>query len=150
LSEIADTNARLKPTPETGLGRPEVAASPASMPPMGTTGIGATTVWLTKPEAPRDAEELAVMRRAIEEDGAREDSLVNQCLGAARAGGLSDEDTYVFLAYQALLRLEETQQRHLYLPEMAPEAESQPQRSRVRTRLGRLVRFVRTSISRDS
>jgi len=64
------------------------------------------------------------MRRAIEEDGARPGSLIGECLEVARARKLSEEETYVFLAYQALLRLEETQQRHIYLSDIAPFVES--------------------------
>ena len=63
-----------------------------------------TTVWLNKPMAPQDAESVAVMRWAIEEDAAREGSLAGECFAAARAAGLSAEDTYVFLAYELLLR----------------------------------------------
>src|SRR6266700_2282429 len=85
-----------------------------------------TTVWLTKPVAPQDAESVAVMRWAIEEDAAREGSLAGECLAAARAAGLSAEDTYVFLAYELLLRLEEQQQRHQYLSDIAPFIESTP------------------------
>ncbi len=85
-----------------------------------------TTVWLTKPMAPQDAESVAVMRWAIEEDAAREGSLAGECLAAARAAGLSAEDTYVFLAYELLLRLEEQQQRHKYLSDIAPFIESTP------------------------
>ena len=87
---------------------------------------GTTTVWLVKPEAPQDAESVAVMRRAIEQDGARGGSLIGECLDAARARGLSGEETYVFLAYQALLRLEETHERHIYLSDIAPFLESAP------------------------
>jgi hypothetical protein len=87
---------------------------------------GTTTVWLVKPAAPQDAESVAVMRRAIEQDGAREGSLIGECLDAARARGLSGEETYVFLAYQALLRLEETHERHIYLSDIAPFLESVP------------------------
>ena len=47
------------------------------------------------------------MRRAIEQDAARPGSLIGECLEVARARELSEEETYVFLAYQALLRLEE-------------------------------------------
>src|SRR2546430_5184882 len=83
-----------------------------------------TTVWLVKPEAPRGAESIDIMRRAIEEDGARPGSLIGECLEVARARKLSEEETYVFLAYQALLRLEETQQRHIYLSDIAPFVES--------------------------
>jgi len=76
--------------------------------------------------APQDAESVAVMRWAIEEDAAREGSLAGECLAAARAAGLSAEDTYVFLAYELLLRLEEQQQRHKYLSDIAPFTESTP------------------------
>lgn len=76
-----------------------------------------TTVWLTKPEPPQDADSVAVMRWAIEQDAAREGSLAAECLAAARAAGLSAEDTFVFLAYQALLRVEE---HHMYLSDIAP------------------------------
>ena len=85
-----------------------------------------TTIWLTKPMAPQDAESVAVMRWAIEEDAAREGSLAGECLAAAQAAGLSAEDTYVFLAYELLLRLEEQQQRHKYLSDIAPFIESTP------------------------
>ena len=79
-----------------------------------------TTVWLVKPEAPQDAESITFMRRAIEQDSTRPGSLVAECLEAARARGLTPEQTYVFLAYQALLWLEETHQRHIYLSDIAP------------------------------
>jgi hypothetical protein len=105
-----------------------------------------TTVWLVKPEAPQDAEGVAAMRLAIEQDGGRKGSLVAECLEAARARGLSDEDTYVFIAYQALLRLEEAHQRHVYLSDVAPFLESVPSppgvTARVAARVERLVRRV--------
>ena len=100
-----------------------------------------TTVWLVKPQAPQDAESVAVMRRAIERDGAREGSLIGECLDAARARGLSGEETYVFLAYQALLRLEETHQRHLNLSDIAPFLESVP-RPAVTARIAEHVRWL--------
>ena len=111
-----------------------------------------TTVWLVKPEAPRGAESIDVMRRAIEQDAARPGSLIGECLEVARARGLSEEETYVFLAYQALLRLEEAQQRHIYLSDIAPfveRAASQPAAptrkapgitARIGTRVKRLAR----------
>jgi hypothetical protein len=102
---------------------------------------GTTTVWLVKPQAPQDAESVAVMRRAIERDGAREGSLIGECLDAARARGLSGEETYVFLAYQALLRLEETHQRRLYLSDIAPFLESVP-RAGVTARIAEHVRWL--------
>lgn len=102
-----------------------------------------TTVWLAKPEAPHDAESVAVMRWAIEQDAAREDTLAAECLAAARAAGLSTEDTYVFLAYQALLRLEE---HHMYLSDVAPfveeAAESERSSSGVASRLASHVRHA--------
>jgi hypothetical protein len=112
-----------------------------------------TTVWLVKPEAPQGAEGVADMRRAIEQDGARDGSLVRECLEAARARGLSAEETYVFLAYQALLRLEEIHQRHIYLSNIAPFLESVPSRpgvmpsglgvtARIVAHVERLVRSV--------
>jgi len=49
----------------------------------------ALTVWLVKPEAPQDAESVAVMRRAIEKEGPRGSLIVMpRC---ARARGLSGE-----------------------------------------------------------
>jgi hypothetical protein len=105
-----------------------------------------TTVWLVKPEAPNDAEGVTAMRLAIEQDGAREGSLVAECLEAARARGLSDEDTYVFIAYQALLRLQETHERHVYLSDVAPFLESVPSppgvAARIAAHAGELVRSV--------
>ena len=102
---------------------------------------GTTTVWLVKPEAPQDAQSVAVMRRAIEQDGAREGSLIGECLDAARARGLSREETYVFLAYQALLRLEEMHERHIYLTDIAPFLESAP-RPGVTARIAEHVRWL--------
>ena len=103
-----------------------------------------TTVWLAKPEPPLDAESVAAMRWAIEEDAAREGSLAGECLAAARAAGLSMTDTYLFLAYQALLRLEEQRERHVYLSDIAPFVEPPPSlpdaAERLAWRLGRLAR----------
>jgi hypothetical protein len=99
-----------------------------------------TVVWLAKPEAPQNAESVAVMRWAIEEDAAREGSFAGECLAAARAAGLSAEDTYVFLAYELLLRLEEQQQRHMYLSEIAPFVERPPSARGVAARLAELAR----------
>ena len=102
-----------------------------------------TTVWLAKPEAPHDAESVAVMRWAIEQDAARQGTIAADGLAAAQAAGLSREDTYVFLAYQALLRLEE---HHLYLCDVAPyvaeAADSEPSSSGVASRLASHVRHA--------
>jgi hypothetical protein len=46
------------------------------------------------------------MRQAISE-GSRDSALINQCLRQAEYMGLSGEDKYVMLAYQALVMLEE-------------------------------------------
>lgn len=84
-----------------------------------TESMARTTVWLEKPTVPKDRESVARMRRAIEEDAPRQ-SLIAECLNSARTIGLSGEDTYVFLAYHALLRLEEIHQSHIYLSDIAP------------------------------
>ena len=108
-----------------------------------------TTVWLTRPEAPQDAESVAVMRWAIEQDAAREGSLAGECLAAAQAAGLSAEDTYVFLAYQALLRLEEHQQRNMYLSDLAPAVQPPPTSPGVASRLAMHVgRLARNAVGR--
>jgi hypothetical protein len=67
---------------------------------------------LPKPESTeeiKDAETIAGMRRAILR-GARESRLIRQCLEVAESRLLSREDIYVFLAYEALLKLEELHQ----------------------------------------
>jgi hypothetical protein len=118
-----------------------------------------TTVWLVKPEAPQDAESITFMRRAIEQDGTRPGSLVAECLEGARARGLTREQTYVFLAYQALLWLEEAQQRHIYLSDIAPFLQSvSPQSAAtareapgITARIGRAVaELMRISPAQDS
>jgi len=108
-----------------------------------------TTVWLVKPEPPHDADGVAAMRRAIEQDGARNGTLASECLEAARSQGLSGEETYLFLAYEALLRLEESHQRHLYLNDAAADSAQAAEPSaaahlaeQVGRQVGRLVRRV--------
>ena len=108
-----------------------------------------TTVWLARPEAPQDAESVAVMRWAIEQDAAKEGSLAGECLAAAQAAGLSAEDSYVFLAYQALLRLEEHKQRDMYLSDIAPFVEPAPSSPGVASRIASHVgRVARTAVGR--
>lgn len=119
---MPDGLVRCQPTPRGGFGGLGARHRVAIL----TVMDAITTVCLVRPEVPQDAQSIADMRRAIEHDGARPGSLVGECLDAARAGGLTEEETYVFLAYQALLRLEETQQRHIYLSELAPFLESVP------------------------
>jgi hypothetical protein len=147
LSEIPDAVVGLQPTLKRRVGRLGARYSAAMLPGMQAITQAITTVWLVKPEAPNDAEGVTAMRLAIEQDGAREGSLVAECLEAARARGLSDEDTYVFIAYQALLRLQETHERHVYLSDVAPFLESVPSpppgvTARVAARVERLVRRV--------
>jgi len=102
-----------------------------------------TTVWLVKPEAPQGAEGVADCVGRSNRMAPAMASLVRECLEAARARGLSAEETYVFLAYQALLRLEETHQRHIYLSNIAPFLESVPSRPGVMpSRLGVTARIV--------
>src|ERR1700730_14686891 len=113
LSGIPVAVVGLQPTLKRRVGRLGARYSAAMLPGMKAITQAITTVWLVKPEAPQDDEGVAAMRLAIEQDGAREGSLVAECLEAARARGLSGEDTYVFIAYQALLRLQGTYARHL-------------------------------------
>jgi hypothetical protein len=71
-------------------------------------------VGLPRPESAEevsDAESIAGMRRAILR-GARNSSLIRHCLDVAQSRLLSREEIYVFLAYEALLRLEELHQAH--------------------------------------
>jgi hypothetical protein len=69
---------------------------------------------LPKPQSTEelsDAESVAGMRRAIL-SGARDSSLIRQCLDVARSRLFSREEIYVFLAYEALRKLEELHQVH--------------------------------------
>lgn len=50
------------------------------------------------------------MRKAIEH-GRRDSALIQSCLISAKYAGLSGEDTYVTLAYHALLALEDAHQQ---------------------------------------
>jgi len=59
-------------------------------------------------EAP-DAPSIAKMRREIL-SGARNSRLIRECLEVAENLDLHDEEMYVWLAYQALTRLEELHQ----------------------------------------
>jgi hypothetical protein len=146
LSEIPDTVVGLQPTLKRRVGRLGARYCAVMLPGMQAITQAITTVWLVKPEAPNDAEGVTAMRLAIEQDGAREGSLVAECLEAARARGLSGEETYVFIAYQALLRLQETHERHVYLSDVAPFLESVPSppgvAARIAAHAGELVRSV--------
>ena len=147
MSEIPDAVVGLQPILKRRVGRLGARYYAVMLPGMPAITEAITTVWLVKPEAPYDAEGVAAMRLAIEQDGARQGSLVAECLEAARARGLSDEETYVFIAYQALLRLQETHERHVYLSDVAPFLESAPPRppgvtARIAAHAGELVRSV--------
>ena len=56
----------------------------------------------------------AEMRKAMDR-GSHESALIRQCLQTARHTGMDGEDTYVLLAYQALLHLEDTHRRYTEL-----------------------------------
>jgi hypothetical protein len=69
-------------------------------------------VGLPRPESPQEvseADSIAGMRQAILR-GARDSSLIRQCLDVAQSRLLSREEIFVFLAYEALVRLEELHQ----------------------------------------
>lgn len=88
---------------------------------------------LPRPESAedvRDAESIAGMRRAIL-GGARYSSMIRQCLEVARSRLLSREEIYVFLAYEALLRLKELRQarEHLKGARLAPLTRADTERS---------------------
>lgn len=83
---------------------------------------GRIQLGLLKPETTEEVKEQATldgMRRAIEM-ASRDSVLIRQCLDSARYAGLSGEDKYVLLAYQALLALEEHWQRNLRFSELSP------------------------------
>lgn len=62
----------------------------------------------------KDAETVEGMRRAIHR-AARDSALINAVLQARNHGGMSGEDTYVMLAYHALLHLEQMHKTALQL-----------------------------------
>lgn len=59
------------------------------------------------------------MRTAIH-DGSYDSALIRQCLHTAHYAGMSGEDTYVLLAYQALVQLERTYQQLATLHNLLP------------------------------
>lgn len=59
------------------------------------------------------------MREAIYQ-GSRDSHLVRQVLDTANYRGLSGEDKYVLLAYQALLHLEDVHKRLMRMVSLAP------------------------------
>lgn len=72
-------------------------------------------------EQPKSLEEqlkiqsdVSAMRKAIT-FGQRDSSLINRCLRVAEHNGLSGEETYVLLAYHALVQLEGMWERQLKL-----------------------------------
>lgn len=67
------------------------------------------TMGLPKQEGIHD---LNAMREAIQR-GARDSSLIHNCLMAAQHQGFSDEDKYVLLAFHALQMLEDFWQKNL-------------------------------------
>lgn len=59
------------------------------------------------------------MRRAIEKGG-RDSHLIRAALDSARYNGFSGEDTYVYLAYQALIHLEDAHKRLMRMVSLTP------------------------------
>jgi hypothetical protein len=79
---------------------------------------------LTRPrtaEATQRESELNGMRQAIFK-GSYDSHLIRNCLEKARHCGLSGEDTYVLLAYTALLQLEEHFQREMERVKLDPSS----------------------------
>jgi len=82
------------------------------------------TVGLPKPD---NAEEIVAnadfnsMRVAIM-TGARDSVLISQVMRQADYMGLSGEDRYTALAYQALIQLEHHAQRELHMASLMPNA----------------------------
>lgn len=71
------------------------------------------TMGIRAPEGMSAIEEVSTtdgMRRAIYRAGARDSALIAQCMRHADLHGLSGEDRYVFLAYNALVQLENLHQ----------------------------------------
>lgn len=66
-----------------------------------------------------EATTLDGMRRAIYK-GSYESSLIRALLDRARYAGLSGEDTYVTLAYHALIALEKEHRAHMRLLSLTP------------------------------
>lgn len=58
--------------------------------------------------------DVSAMRKAIT-FGQRDSSLINRCMQVAAHNGLSGEETYVLLAYHALVQLEGMWERQLKL-----------------------------------
>ena len=63
----------------------------------------------TPSEEPNEVLSIAEMRRAIV-CGARHSRVIRECLEAAERHDFAEEEFYVWLAYQALVRLEELDQ----------------------------------------
>lgn len=63
--------------------------------------------------------DFQAMRQAIEK-GARDSGLISNCLNAARAQGLSGEDTYTLLAFHALQMMEDFWKKNLQIAYLAP------------------------------
>lgn len=59
------------------------------------------------------------MRKAIDMGG-RDSHLIRATLDSARYNGFSGEDTYVFLAYQALIHLQKTHEHLMRMVSLTP------------------------------
>jgi hypothetical protein len=80
-------------------------------------------IGIPAPETPEETNDqlgsVDGMRRAIAKAG-RESHVIRNALDTARIRGLSGEDAYVLLAYQALRLLEDAHQRELHHLRHAP------------------------------
>lgn len=72
----------------------------------------------TKEQIEREAE-INGMRQSIMY-GQRDSNLIATCLNVAHREGLSGEDTYVLLAYHALIMLEEQFQMNMQRAKLSP------------------------------
>ena len=73
-------------------------------------------IGLSSQEMPKD---VNGMRQSIE-TGRRDSALIATCLRQAEYNGLSGEDKYVLLAYQALVMLETYAQNTLRMAALSP------------------------------
>lgn len=78
--------------------------------------FGDIQIGLKAQEMPKDVDG---MRRAIEA-GRRDSALIATCLRQAEYNGMSGEDKYVLLAYQALVMLESYAQNTLKMAALSP------------------------------
>jgi hypothetical protein len=79
-------------------------------------------IGLREPETPTEVEEattVAGMRRIINR-ASRESSIVCACFEKAWIQGMTSEETYVTLAYHALISLQKAVEENIHLHELLP------------------------------